>query len=176
MKRAALLAMLSCLALPMVLTPACALPPDTTQAQAELPKEDLTIVTRDGHSYLFHVEMARTFPQQEIGLMYRKQVAADGGMLFDWGMPRDSQMWMKNTLAPLDMVFINNDGTIRHIVENTVPESLAVISSGGPVRATLELAAGTTKKLNIRVGDKVVQAIFNAPAPSATAKPVAVTP
>ena len=64
-------------------------------------------------------------------------------------------MWMRNTIAPLDMVFINADGTIRSIAENTVPQSLAVIDSRGPVRATLELAAGTTARLNIRVGDKV---------------------
>ena len=81
-------------------------------------------------------------------------------MLFDWVTPHSSQMWMRNTISPLDMVFINADGTIRSIVENTVPESLAVIDSRGPVRATLELAAGTTAKLNILVGDKVEQRIF----------------
>ena len=95
-------------------------------------------------------------PEQQItGLMFRTSVPADGGMLFDWGTPRDSQMWMKNTLVPLDMVFINQDGTIRSIAENTVPQSLAVIDSRGPVRATLELAAGPPARLNIRVGDKV---------------------
>jgi hypothetical protein len=81
-------------------------------------------------------------------------------MLFDWGAPKDSQMWMRNTLAPLDMVFINADGTIRHIAEHTVPQSLAIIDSHGPVRATLELAAGTTQRLDIRVGDKVLSPIF----------------
>jgi uncharacterized membrane protein (UPF0127 family) len=96
--------------------------------------------------------------------MFRTSVPRDGGMLFDWGTPRDSQMWMKNTLVPLDMVFISEDGTIRAIAEDTVPESLAVIDSRGPVRATLELAAGTTARLNMRVGDKVAQRIFgNAP-------------
>jgi uncharacterized membrane protein (UPF0127 family) len=96
--------------------------------------------------------------------MFRPSVPAEGGMLFDWGIPHDSQMWMRNTIAPLDMVFINPDGTIRSIAENTVPQSLAVIDSRGPVRATLELAAGTTARLNIRVGDKVQQRIFgNAP-------------
>jgi uncharacterized protein len=101
-------------------------------------------------------------PEQQItGLMFRPTVPPDGGMLFDWGTPRESQMWMKNTLSPLDMVFINADGTIRSIVENTVPQSLAVIDSRGPVLATLELAAGTTARLNIRVGDKVTQRIFH---------------
>src|SRR5580693_6174169 len=133
---------------------------EPTKPQPELPKETLVITTKDGVKHLFHVEMAIDPMQQITGLMFRTSVPEDGGMLFDWGTPRDSQMWMKNTLAPLDMVFINQDGTIRSIVENTVPESLAVIDSRGPVRATLELAAGTTARLGIRVGDRVMQRIF----------------
>ena len=92
--------------------------------------------------------------------MFRTSVLPDGGMLFDWGTPHPSPMWMENTLVPLDMVFINPDGTIRHIVENTVPQSLATIDSDGPVLGVLELAAGTTARLDIRVGDKVQQRIF----------------
>jgi uncharacterized membrane protein (UPF0127 family) len=139
-------------------------PVNPTGPQPELPKEKLVIVTRDGAQHDFTVEMAIKPDQQTVGLMFRPSVPADGGMLFDWGASRDSQMWMRNTIAPLDMVFINADGTIRSIAENTVPESLAIIESRGPVRATLELAAGTTARLNIRVGDKVQQRIFgNAP-------------
>lgn len=131
-----------------------------TAAQPELPKEKLTIVTRDGQRHEFNVEMALTPEQQTVGLMFRKEVPADGGMLFDWGAPRTSTMWMRNTVAPLDMLFIGADGTIKRIAENTVPESLAIIDSGGPVRATLELAAGTSRRLGIHVGDKVEQRIF----------------
>ena len=133
---------------------------EQTGPQPELPKEKLTIVTRDGARHDFMVEMAMTMDQQTVGLMFRPSVPADGGMLFDWGAPRDSEMWMKNTITPLDMVFINADGTIRSIAETTVPQSLAVIDSRGPVRATLELAAGTTARLDIRVGDRVLQRIF----------------
>lgn len=134
------------------------------EPQPELPKEPLVIVTRDGRKLVFSVEMALTPKQQEVGEMFRTSVPADGGMLFDWGSSRELMMWMKNTLVPLDMVFINADGTIRSIAENTVPHSLATVSSRGPVRATLELAGGTTAKLDIRVGDKVQQRIFgNAP-------------
>jgi uncharacterized membrane protein (UPF0127 family) len=148
-----------CLAvLLLVATPVLAEGP--TGPQPELPKEKLIIVTKDGTQHPFDVEMALTEEQQETGLMFRPTVPPDGGMLFDWGQPRESQMWMRNTIAPLDMVFINNDGTIRSIAENTVPYSEAVIDSRGPVRATLELAAGTTKRLNIRVGDRVLQRIF----------------
>jgi uncharacterized membrane protein (UPF0127 family) len=133
---------------------------EPTKAQPELPKEKLVIVTRDGVHHVFNVEMAIAPEQQITGLMFRPSVPEDGGMLFDWGRPEESDMWMRNTIAPLDMVFINADGTIRHIAEHTVPRSLATIASGGPVRATLELAAGTTARLNIRVGDKVLQRIF----------------
>ena len=137
---------------------------EPTGPQPELRKEKLVITTRDGVAHVFQVEMALKPEQQITGLMFRPSVPEDGGMLFDWGTPRDSQMWMKNTVAPLDMVFINQDGTVRSIAEDTVPQSLAVIDSRGPVRATLELAAGTTARLNIRVGDKVAQRIFgNAP-------------
>ncbi len=137
---------------------------EPTGPQPELPKEKLVITGHDGVAHVFQVEMAIKPEQQITGLMFRPSVPDDGGMLFDWGTPRDSQMWMRNTLAPLDMVFINQDGTIRSIAEDTVPESLAVIDSRGPVRATLELAAGTTARLGIRVGDKVAQRIFgNAP-------------
>ena len=154
MRRRHLLALFA--AVPIV--PAWAV--DTSKAQPELPKEKLVIVTRDGARRVFNVEMALTSDQQTVGEMFRPTVPEDGGMLFDWGIPRESQMWMRNTVAPLDMIFINADGSIRSIAENAVPQSLAVISSHGPVRATLEVAAGTAARLNIRVGDQVRQRIF----------------
>ena len=131
-----------------------------TAAQPELPMEKLVVVTRDGKQHEFNVEMALQPEQQTVGLMFRTSVPTDGGMLFDWGAPRNSQMWMRNTVSPLDMLFINADGTVRRVVEDTVPESLAVIESRGPVRATLELQAGTAKRLGIHAGDKVEQRIF----------------
>ena len=135
--------------------------PEPTGPQPELPKEKLAITTRDGAQHVFMVEMAMTPMQQITGLMFRTSVPADGGMLFDWGSPRESQMWMKNTLVPLDMVFIAADGTIDSIAENTVPRSLRVIASHGPVLATLELAGGTTARLGITVGNKVLAPMFH---------------
>lgn len=131
-----------------------------TEAQPMLPTEKLVIVTQDGRKLDFIVEMAIATDQQTVGLMFRKTVADGTGMLFDWGVVRDSNMWMRNTVSSLDMLFIDADGTIHHIAERTVPQSLAVISSDGPVRATLEIAAGTAEKLNIRIGDKVQNRIF----------------
>jgi uncharacterized membrane protein (UPF0127 family) len=121
-----------------------------------LPTQKLTIVGHDGTKHDFTAEMALTPEQQETGLMFRREVPADHGMLFVWDVPHEVPMWMKNTLVPLDMVFIGADGKVIHIAENTVPQSLANISSGGAVKATLELQAGITEKLDIRVGDKVV--------------------
>lgn len=131
-----------------------------TGPQPKLPQEPLVIVTRDGTRHRFNVEMALTPDQQMVGLMFRPSVAPDEGMLFDWGTPRESAMWMRNTITSLDMVFITADGRIHRIAERTVPLSLATIESRGAVRATLELAAGTAERLGLRVGDRVEQRIF----------------
>ncbi|HEY0185187.1 MAG TPA: DUF192 domain-containing protein [Rhodopila sp.] len=162
MKRRFLLALVA--ALPVFAASTRAQTPEPTGPQPELPKEKLVITGHGGPDHVFNVEMALRPDQQSTGEMFRTSVPEDGGMLFDWGFPRDSQMWMRNTLVPLDMVFINPDGTIRAIAESTTPRSLAAIDSRGPVRATLELAGGVTAKLDIRVGDTVKQRIFgNAP-------------
>jgi len=92
--------------------------------------------------------------------MFRTSIPEGTGMLFDWGTARDMPMWMKNCPVPEDMIFIGPDGTITHIAEDTVPQSLATIPSGGPVRATLEVQGGLTAKLDIRVGDKIHGAMF----------------
>jgi len=132
-----------------------------SKPQPKLPTETLVIINHQGKPYKFTVELATTPRQQETGLMFRTSVAANAGMLFPWFPARVSEMWMKNTLVPLDMVFVGSDGTIRHISEDTVPESLRVISSGVPVAATLELQGGITAKDDIVVGDKVIAPQFN---------------
>jgi len=129
--------------------------------QPELPKEAITIVSPDGARHVFHVETAKDPQQQITGLMFRKSVPPDGGMLFVWSSPEISHMWMKNTLVPLDMVFIRSDGVIDSIAENTVPHSLRDISSQGQVIATLELQGGITAKLGIAVGDRVIAPMFH---------------
>jgi uncharacterized protein len=161
MLRRTLLASLGLLAAPFL--PAGS-PRAQTGPQPKLPEEPLVIVTRDGKRHDFRVEMAIAPDQQMVGLMFRPSVGAAEGMLFDWGAPRESNMWMRNTITSLDMLFIAPDGRIHRIAERTVPYSLASIESRGPVRATLELAAGTAERLGLRVGDRVLQRIFgNAP-------------
>ena len=129
--------------------------------QPELHKQQITIVTKGGQKHVFDVEMATTPQEQETGLMFRKSVLPNGGMLFMWDVPQISHMWMKNTLVPLDMVFISPNGVIDSIAENTVPHSLRDISSHGDVVATLELAGGTTARLGITVGDRVLGPMFH---------------
>lgn len=116
---------------------------------------NLAIVTADGR-HEFDVELAVTPEQRSQGLMYRREMARDAGMLFDFG-PRygRASMWMKNTYIPLDMLFIKSDGEIESIAERTTPHSLEAVSSRGSVRYVLELNGGTAARLNIRPGDRV---------------------
>jgi uncharacterized membrane protein (UPF0127 family) len=133
---------------------------DPTGPQPKLPTEPLTIIADNGTAQKFAVELAATTQEQDTGLMFRPTVPAGTGLLFPWDPPQVSQRWMKNTMAPLDMVFIGADGTVKAIAEDTVPYSLRDISSGVPVAATLELAAGTAAADDINVGDKVIAKQF----------------
>lgn len=125
---------------------------DITQAQPVLPKIPLKIKTAHG-VIRFDVELARTGEQQEIGLMFRTAVPAHGGMLFPMDPPREATFWMKNTVIPLDMVFIRKDGTIARVT--TAKElTTSLDDSGEPVAAVLELGAGRAASFGIREGDR----------------------
>ena len=137
-----------------------AAPATPARAQlAEFPTAELTIVDASG-PHKFTVEVATTPAQLEQGLMFRRSLAADAGMLFDFKTPTIATMWMKNTLIPLDMLFVDARGRIVNIQERAVPESLATISAAAPVRAAIELNGGTASRLGIRPGDRVIFPIF----------------
>ncbi|MDB5656392.1 MAG: hypothetical protein JWQ94_4005 [Tardiphaga sp.] len=121
--------------------------------------QPLEIVTRSGVK-MFSVEIAKTDQERETGLMYRKELADGRGMLFDFSPEQQVSMWMKNTILSLDMIFIGADGRISRIAENTEPQSLRIISSGGPAKGVLEVVAGTAKKYGIAPGDQVVHPLF----------------
>ena len=123
--------------------------------EAGMIDSEVTIVSESGE-HRFEVEVARAVEEQARGLMYRQGLASDAGMLFDYGRPRNIAMWMRNTYIPLDMIFIGADWRITRIVERTVPLSLATVASEGPVRAVLEVNAGTASRLGIRPGDRVI--------------------
>ncbi len=112
-------------------------------------------ITAGGQAHRFNVEVARTDAEQDRGLMFRTSLPADGGMLFPFEKPRIGSFWMKNTLIPLDMIFIRADGSIDRIAENTIPESLEPVVSGGEVSAVLELAGGTAARLGFDETAKV---------------------
>ena len=117
-------------------------------------QQTLEIASKSG-VHLFAVELAVTDEERSRGLMYRRSVPESYGMLFDFKRDQEVTMWMRNTYVSLDMIFIQSDGRIRRIAENTETESDKIISSGGPVRAVLEVVAGTAKKLGIVAGDRV---------------------
>jgi len=122
--------------------------------------EPITLEGADSVTMLT-AEIADTDELRTRGLMFRHFLPEDKAMLFDYEQPRPVAMWMKNTNISLDMLFIREDGTIAAIAQDTVPQSLDTISVQEPVRGVLELAAGTVKRLGLRVNDKVYHRIFN---------------
>jgi uncharacterized protein len=122
-------------------------------------QQTLEIASKNG-VHVFAVELAVTDEERQKGLMFRKSLPESTGMLFDFKRDQDVSMWMHNTYVSLDMIFIRADGRIQRIAENTETESDKIINSGGPVRAVLEVVAGTAKKLGIAPGDRVGSPIF----------------
>ena len=120
----------------------------------------LEIATKTG-VHAFSVEIAQNDAERAKGLMFRKELPEGQGMLFDFKQDQEVSFWMENTYIPLDMIFIRGDGTITRIAENTTPLSTRNIPSGGPVRAVLEVIAGTARKLGIAPGDHVSHPIFS---------------
>jgi len=113
----------------------------------------LTIHSATG-THLFTVQIAATFEQQEHGLMFYRSLGADQGMIFPYDPPQSVSFWMKNTLIPLDMVFIRADGTIARIT-TAKPLDESPVPAGEPVAAVLEIRGGRAAELGIREGDRV---------------------
>ena len=121
--------------------------------------EGLAIVTTAGPRP-FQVEVMRSEADRAQGLMYRRSLAPDRGMLFDFGQVEPVSMWMQNTYVSLDMLFVRPDGTVARIAADTEPLSTRVIPSGEPVLAVLELLAGTARRLGIKAGDRIEHPMF----------------
>jgi uncharacterized membrane protein (UPF0127 family) len=126
---------------------------------AELPR-DIVLVEAGGSQYRFEVEVADDPAERAEGLMYRESLADNAGMLFLYPKPQPVQFWMKNTPLSLDIVFVRADGTIAHIAESTIPMSEDLIPSGEPVRAVLEVKAGTMRQLGVTAGDRLRNAAY----------------
>jgi uncharacterized protein len=121
---------------------------------ADLNQVELCIRSKN-KTHAFTVEVAETSQQQSKGLMFRTALADNRGMLFPFVEVRMASFWMKNTVIPLDIIFIRPDGIIENIEENTVPYSLVPVESTAPVTAVLELRGGLTAEMGITAGDKV---------------------
>lgn len=130
------------------------------QRQAGLPVETIRIETAGGLKSL-NVEIAADAISQERGLMFRRDMPADAGMLFDFHQEQRVAFWMKNTPLPLDMLFIKADGTVSSIEPNAIPYSTDTIPAAEPVRAVLEINGGQAHALGIKPGDRVRSVIFH---------------
>src|SRR6201996_7720488 len=128
-------------------------------ADIKFQKSSLVIVTAN-REIKFDVDLATNDAERSRGLMFRKQLGAYEGMLFDFFQEMPVSFWMKNTLIPLDMVFIAGDGTIRHVHANATPMSTDTIPSESAGRAVPEINGGTARLLGIKPGDKVKHPIF----------------
>ena len=151
--------MRKCLATVLLSLSVLAAAPVAAYAQEVMRVEPITIVTTDV-AESFNAEVADSDATRERGLMFRQVMPKDQAMLFDFEQPRPVSMWMKNTLVSLDMLFVRADGSIAALAENTVPKSLDTIGVQEPVRAVVELAAGTLKRVGVKKGDHVVASIF----------------
>ena len=123
-------------------------------AAPSLPTSEL-VVTTDAAEHTFAVEVVDTAEERSRGLMYRRELGADAGMLFDFKTEIPASFWMKNTYIPLDMLFIRADGEIESIAERTTPLSERSVESKGPVRYVLEINGGRSDELGITAGDRV---------------------
>ena len=153
-----LFALLLSSALPLA---ACQAQPQaqTTPAAKALVKVPLVVASTNG-THKFTVEVAATPEQQETGMMFRTATTPNAGMIFPFPAPKMASFWMKNTLIPLDIIFIRADGTIANIADNAVPQSLDMVLAAEPVTAVLEIAGGRAAELGINPGDKVTWQSF----------------
>lgn len=141
----------------LLLLAAAAMHPTAASADSALEK---LVINTAGGPRTFEVEVMRTDEERAKGLMFRRYMPENRGMLFDFKEQQPVMMWMKDTFIPLDMVFIRRDGSIARIAENTEPHSTRTISSGEPVFGVLEINAGVAAKLGVKPGDKVQHALF----------------
>jgi uncharacterized membrane protein (UPF0127 family) len=141
---------------PLMLAAAAARAQD---AEIQFKRSSLVVVS-SGRDIKFEVDLATNDAERARGLMFRKQLGPYEGMLFDFYQEMPVSFWMKNTLIPLDMVFIAADGTVKHVHANAVPLSTDSVSSRYPVRGVLEINGGSAALLGIKPGDTVKHPIF----------------
>lgn len=133
----------------------CAAGADKGQSAAGL-QQVMLCVTSGTKTHAFTTEVAKSSMEQAKGMMFRTEMPDNTAMLFPFPRPKRASFWMKNTVIPLDIIFIRPNGTIESIADNAVPYSTAAVKSGEPVGAVLELRGGLAAELGISAGDMVV--------------------
>ena len=113
------------------------------------------VLKTDSGPHSFNIEIASTNGERALGLMYRRELPNNAGMLFLYDPPQPITMWMRNTILSLDMIFIGTDGKVHRIESRTEPFSTDIISSDGTVQGVLEVNAGTAAKIGLKTGDEV---------------------
>lgn len=132
---------------------------DSVSTMGGLPRSELQVVTDSG-SYRFKVWIADDDPSRERGLMFVKSLPADEGMLFLFERPQLAAFWMKNTYLSLDLIFIRADGVVVNVARNARPMTLDPIPSVAPVKAVLELLAGTAARIGLVAGSRIQHPAF----------------
>jgi len=132
----------------------------TIAQQEKLPVEPVTIRLANGSEHVFQSEMAISPQQQATGMMFRTEMAPNEGMLFVFGEVRRASFWMRNTLIPLDIIFVRANGRIANIVANATPETDSHRRSTGRVAGVLEIPGGRAAELSIKAGDLLVHPSF----------------
>lgn len=155
-----LLAAVATIALPLAwcLAPTTAradVTPDDLIPLADLPREPLVVETHSARRHTFDAWRADTPATQEQGLMFVRELRDGQAMIFVYDPPRYVAMWMKNTLIPLDMLFVNADGCVIKVKHDAQPQSLATIAADGPTALVVELKGGVAAALGIGLGDRV---------------------
>ena len=138
-------------------TPARAQDRDTILPLSAFPREKIAVETRSARRHVFEAWRADTGRTLAQGLMFVKSLRPDQAMIFVYQPPQHVAMWMKNTLIPLDMLFVDEYGCVVKVQRDARPGSLDTIQSGEPVELVVELAGGTAKTLGLAAGDRVVR-------------------
>lgn len=134
--------------------------PAAPQLERLFRRSTLQIATPDARLHTFKIWVADDDARRARGLMFVRELAEDEGMLFIYPQERQIGMWMKNTYIPLDMLFVDRNGRVQQIVENTTPHSLTTIESKTPVLAVIELKGGAAARLKIAPGARVMHPAF----------------
>ena len=123
--------------------------------QRGLPEASVTITDGAGRQHVFAAEVVDTPRTRSLGMMFRTEIGPDEAMLFIYERPQEAAFWMRNTLIPLDIIFITAEGRIWRIHENAIPHDETPLPSNGRILSVLEIAGGRARALGLRRGDVV---------------------